>query len=141
MSSPIHKQLDSIQKVKQRLAAKEEILLNKAIRSDNPSDLMRAQEVITKNVEKFEKSDRKSFVLDPNDLNEHMGYKDKPFVLSYEMIKRISYVVPIIRAIIMTRIDQVASFCEPQTDKYSTGFIVRKKQLIRCMMEQSLPNL
>lgn len=127
MNTPIHRQLETVQKIRQRLDAKENILLNKAIKSTNPSDLLKAQSII-KNVENFDKSDRKSFIFDPTDPVTYMGYKDKPFMLSYEMIKRISYVVPIIRAIIMTRIDQVAAFCEPQSDKYSTGFIVRKKQ-------------
>lgn len=123
----LHQRLDSLQKAKQLLAAKEMILLNKAIKSSNPSDLIKAQSLL-QGVEKFEPTDRKSFIFDPLDPLVYAGYKDKPFVLSYEMIKRVSYVVPIIRAIIMTRVDQVTAFCEPQTDKYSTGFVVRKKK-------------
>lgn len=126
-SRSIHEQLDSIVRAKKIIETKENILLNKAIKSTNPSDILKAQKII-QNVEEFEKSDRKSFVFDPQSLVQNMGFKDKPFVLSYEIIKKISYVVPIIRAIIMTRIDQVAAFCEPQSDKYSTGFIIRKKQ-------------
>jgi hypothetical protein len=124
---PIHAQLESVQRTKKLLDAKENILLNKAIKSSNPSDILSAQKII-QNVDEFHKSDRKSFIFDPLAPNTFMHYKDKPFVLSYEIIKKISYVVPIIRAIIMTRIDQVAAFCEPQSDKYSTGFIIRKKQ-------------
>lgn len=124
---PIHKQLDSLENLEKQLQVKKNILLNKAITSTHPSDILKASSII-ENVEHRNKSQKKSFIIDPNDFNNSFGYKDKPYTLSYEMLKRVSFAVPIIRAIIGTRIDQVASFCEPQSDKYSTGFIVRKKQ-------------
>ena len=35
---------------------------------------------------------------------------------------------PIVNSIIKTRKNQVADFAEPQEDKYSNGFVVRKKK-------------
>ena len=37
---------------------------------------------------------------------------------------------PIINSIIKTRKNQVADFAEPQENKYSTGFVVRKNQKV-----------
>lgn len=123
----IHEQLDSVMKVEKMLEIKKNVLLNKALQSSHPNDIIKASTMI-EGVEKRDTSDKKAYLLDPNEFNNTMGYKDKPFSLSYQILKRISYTVPIIRAIITTRIDQIASFCEPQSDKYSTGFIIRKKQ-------------
>ena len=126
-SIPIHKQLDSLQSLEQQLEVRKNILLNKALVSTHPTDIIKASSIID-NVEERHKSNKKAYMVDPYAFNNSFGYKDKPYSMSYEMLKRISFQVPIVRAIIGTRSDQVASFCEPQSDKYSTGFIIRKKQ-------------
>lgn len=123
----IHKQLDDIQKIQQKLDLKKDLLVQKAFTTSyNPNDLIKANEVI--NVSQRKEIDRKSYIIDPYEFQSFMGYKDKPYALSYSMLKRISYSVPIIRAIVSTRIEQVAAFCEPQKDKYSAGFVIRKKK-------------
>lgn len=123
----ISEQLKSVEKAEQLIAIKKNTLLQKAITSQNPSDILTAQTVLN-NIEDKNEIKHKSYIIDPNDFNSFLGYKNKTYSLSYNMSRRISYSVPIIRAIIGTRIDQVASFCEPQSDKYSTGFIIRKKK-------------
>lgn len=125
--TPIHKQLDSIQRLEQQIQVKKNILLNKAITSTLPNDIIKASTIID-NVEKRNTVNKKSYILDPHSFNNSFGYKDKPFSLSYEMLKKTSFMVPVVRAIIGTRADQVAAFCEPQSDKYSTGFIIRRKE-------------
>lgn len=89
---------------------------------------MKAQKVANEVVQQREHSDRKSFLVDPNDMVTSLGYRHKRMGLSYEVLKRMSW-TPIINAIIKTRINQVAAFAEPQKDKYSTGFIITKKGL------------
>lgn len=123
---PIHTQLTAIEKIEQKLSAKRVILLEQSLHSTNPSDLIKANDVI--NVDTKNNVDRKTFLVDPHEFQSFMGYKDKPYSLSYSMLRRTSYAVPIIRSIISTRIDQVTTFCEPQKDKYSTGFKIKKKQ-------------
>lgn len=126
--TPIHKQLNALQQVKTHLQVKEQILLEKAVMSNNPSDIIAASKMTSNNIEARQENERKAYVVDPLQFNQFLGYKNKPYSLSYSMLKRISYAVPIIRAIINTRLDQIASFCEPQRDKYSTGFVIRKKR-------------
>jgi len=43
--------------------------------------------------------------------------------LDYEVLRRMSN-VPVVSAIIQTRVNQVAEFCTPQKDKYSAGFVI-----------------
>jgi hypothetical protein len=60
-------------------------------------------------------------------LTTSMGYKDKQIKVSYQVLRNMSR-IPVIKSIIETRKEQILAFCEPQADKYSTGFIVRPKK-------------
>ena len=124
----IHSKIKNLELIEQRLSAKKAILVDQAFHSTNPSDLIKANSVMKANITPYEEVDRKSYIVDPYQFNSFMGYKDKPYSLSYRMLSRMSYGVPIIRAIISTRIDQVADYCDVQKDKYSIGFVIRKKQ-------------
>ena len=111
-----------------KLKIKKLVLLDKAMRSEDPNDIMKAASIADQVIQKREHSDRKSYMVDPNDFANSLGYRNKKLGLSYESLKRMS-LTPIINAIIKTRINQVAAFAEPQKDKYSTGFIITKKEL------------
>jgi hypothetical protein len=127
MAKRIAEQLASKERAESLIQIKKNKLLEKGITSNNPSDILTAKTML-ENIEDKNEIKHKSYIIDPNDFNSFLGYKNKTYSLSYNMSRRISYSVPIIRAIIGTRIDQVASFCEPQSDKYSTGFVIRKKK-------------
>lgn len=118
-------QLDAIALAESKLQAKKIRTLEKAIKSESPSDMVKASQVIEAIQHKVDK-DTKSFFIDPLQFNSNLGYKDKMYSLTYETLKRMSK-VPIINSIIKTRKNQVADFAEPQEDKYSTGFVIRKK--------------
>jgi HK97 family phage portal protein len=124
--SNIAKQLASVEKMKQLANAKEAILIQKAMESTSPSDILAAQKVL-ETIDKRQQVDKKSFIVDPWDFNNSFGYKDKPYSLSYGTLKAMSK-TPIINAIIKTRKNQIADFAEPQADKYSTGFVIRRKK-------------
>src|SRR5882757_2779124 len=114
--------LNGIEKLEKKLGFEKEALLNKALQSSAPGDLMKAQSMLS-DIEKKPPSDRKSYIVDPNDWQSFAGFKQKPIALTYSVLRRISYALPVVRAVINTRIDQIASFCEPQSDRYSTGFV------------------
>lgn len=124
--SKIAKQLASVQKMKQLATVKENILIQKAMESTSPSDVLAAHNIIN-NIEERQKIDKKSYIVDPWDFNSSFGYKDKPYSLTYSTLKAMSK-TPIINAILKTRKNQIADFAEPQADKYSTGFIITKKR-------------
>lgn len=127
MSTPIHTKLSGIQKLENKIALQKGALLQQAITSTNPNDLLKAQEIL-QNIDPKVTTDRKSFLLDPNDWQSFAGFRQKPVALTYPVLRRISYALPVIRSIINTRIDQISTFCEPQSDRYSTGFVIRKKK-------------
>ena len=119
------KQLDAIELAHKKLEAKKFRTLEKALRSDSPEDMVRATQVFNNIHQKVEQQP-KAFLIDPLEFNTNLGYKDKPYSLTYTTLQRMAG-VPIINSIIKTRKNQVADFAEPQENKYSTGFVIRKK--------------
>lgn len=69
--------------------------------------------------------DPKTLFWDPFAIIEQLGYKEKPSAISYGTLKSIVYKTPIIHAIIQTRIQQMASFCQPSRDRYEMGFRIK----------------
>lgn len=67
----------------------------------------------------------KSLMFDPYAIIDQLGYKDKPSNMTYGTLKAIYWKLPIVQAIHVLRMNQVASFCRPQKDKYSIGFKVK----------------
>ena len=120
------KQLDAIALAEAKLKAKRFRTLEKALKSDSPDDMVKASQIISAIQSKQTEENPKAFFIDPLEFNANLGYKDKAFSLTYTTLKRMSK-TPIINSIIKTRKNQVADFAEPQEDKYSTGFVIRKK--------------
>lgn len=119
------RQLDAITLAEKKLEAKKFRTLEKAMRSESPEDMVKANEVFNQIQNKIEQK-QKSFFIDPLQFNANLGYKDKPYSLSYTTLKRMSK-TPIINSIIKTRKNQVADYAEPQENKYSTGFVIQRK--------------
>lgn len=71
----------------------------------------------------------KSWFNDPYALLDSMGlgYKSHPSSLSYETLNQMGEKNVVVTAIVQTRINQVASFCQPQRNKYSIGFKVQHR--------------
>jgi hypothetical protein len=69
----------------------------------------------------------KSYFFDPLSLQYALGYKDRRYSLTYEMLKRLSTQLSVIAAIINTRIAQIASFAQPYRQTKSLGYIVKHK--------------
>lgn len=118
--------LDDIASQKQALQIAESNALHKALSSTDVNSITKAQTYI-KNIEKREEVDSKSMLIDPMTMITSFGYKQKPFNLSYEVLRAMSR-TNVIKAIIETRKEQIGSFLEPQKDKYSTGFVIQKKR-------------
>lgn len=69
----------------------------------------------------------KSYFFDPLSLQYALGYKDRRFNLTYEMLKRVAQQLGVIAAIINTRIAQIASFSQPYRQTKSLGYIIKHK--------------
>lgn len=121
------RKLQALEDIAKKLEIKRYKTIEKALISDNPNDIIKASEIIN-GIKNRSSVNNKTYFIDPLQFNANLGYKDKPFSLSYTTLKRMSK-APIINSIIITRKNQVADFAEPQSDKYSTGFIIRKKNV------------
>lgn len=119
------KQLRTVDYAQKKLEFKRMSIIEKASKSDNPDDLIAAATAVQK-IQQAKASPGKAFFIDPLDFNANLGYKDKAYSLTYTTLKRMAS-TPIINAIIKTRKNQIADFAEPQADRYSTGFAIRKK--------------
>lgn len=119
--------IEQIEQQEKELAVSKRLLIEKSLKSENPEQIVKAQTYITKEYEKVSSNQQtKSFLFDPYFITGSLGYKEKNISLSYDTLRRMAK-APIIKSIISTRVDQVVSFCEPQKDDYSPGFIIRKK--------------
>ena len=123
--SGVKERLESVERAMQALTIRKSLLMERALRSDNPSDILKAAEIFNQQSKPANVAP-KAYLIDPLEFNSFLGYKDKPFSLSYETLRRMSR-TPIINSILKTRKNQIADFAEPQADRYSTGFVIRRK--------------
>lgn len=126
MSQQPHK-LDAINGSIHKLELLRLKTLEQSLISTDPAEIMKAETVLA-SIQNRDESDRKSYQLDPNDFYSAFGYKERRTGMSYGLLRNMAK-TPIINAIIRTRINQVASFSEPQEDRYSLGFVIEKKPM------------
>jgi hypothetical protein len=118
--------LDSILQQEQRLQIEKSLALENAFKSNDVDQIMKANQYL-KGIEKREDIDFKSIIVDPLDMTTALGYKQKPYNLSFDVLRAMGR-APIVKAIVETRKEQIMSFCEPQSNKYATGFVISKKK-------------
>jgi len=79
---------------------------------DKPQDIQEAR------------ADPQSLFWDPYAVIDALGYKERPSPMTYATLRAMVWRMPIIQAIVQTRVAQVTAFATPQVDKYSMGFRV-----------------
>lgn len=121
------RRLDNISKVQQRLAVRQGLLLEKSLHSNDPGAIIKASQMLQQVDDRQPLTHRKSLVVDPMEFVGNFGYKNRSIGLSYDLLRRMSD-SGVVGSIITTRLNQVASFAEPQSTKYSTGFVIRKRK-------------
>lgn len=67
----------------------------------------------------------KSLFWDPFAIVEQLGYKERTSSISYGTLRAIVWKMPIVQAIIQTRVSQIAAFSTPQHDRYQIGYRVK----------------
>jgi len=81
-----------------------------------------------------EDAEAKSLLHDPFQLLETLKYKERPMMLTYEVLRSMSERNPIIASVINTRVNQVADFATPPKSPYDIGFSIHLKD------EEEQPN-
>lgn len=118
-------ELKTLDQMKKDLLIKEGVLLEKAMQSRDPDDVIAAN-IRYQDVQQRQESGIKTTTLDPNEWSAGLGFRHKRFALSYETLRKMAK-TPVIKAIIGTRQAQISAFSAPQKNKYDTGFVIRKK--------------
>lgn len=108
------------------LEIEEQLSLKKAFNSDDINQVYKAKAYLEQQ-NKQDDFGGKSMLVDPQSQYQNGGYRDKPFTLSFPVLRGMGN-TDIIKAIRTTRKSQIFNFLEPQKDKYSTGFIITKKE-------------
>ncbi|MCU0912950.1 MAG: phage portal protein [Planctomycetes bacterium] len=82
----------------------------------------------------------KALLYDPFSVIDQLGFKDRPSGMTYAMLEDIHRKVPVVSAIIQTRVNQVANFCIPQLNDREPGYQIKlrdeeksptKKEMVR----------
>lgn len=87
------------------------------------TDLVKAKEKIP---------EAKGTVRDPlkifnNGYAQGGEFERRPSRLSYKILRSMAYRTPLVKAIVLTRVNQVASFAKKPNDEYDIGFVVRPR--------------
>lgn len=131
-----HKQVDLVKflstadELTKKIEIEKSLVLQKALHSTNIDQIYKAQDYLQKFSKKDSIEQSKTMLIDPMSVNLGLGYHDKNINVSMSMLRNMGK-VPIIKAVIETRIEQVCNFAQPQQDKYSTGFVIRPKKIAR----------
>lgn len=121
-------QIEKLIQLEQKVGKLKEKALEKALMSNDPNEIIKAQLAFNKQVEARQNNGHKAYLVDPNEFQSSFGYKDRPVQMSYSMLRGMAR-VPVINSIIKTRINQITAFCEPQKNEYSVGYVIRKRRL------------
>lgn len=69
----------------------------------------------------------KTIVSDPFSIQYALGYKDRHYSITYDVLKRIPQQLSVVAAIIQTRCNQVGSFSQPYRNTKSIGYMIKHK--------------
>lgn len=126
----IQDEVKNISEQQERLAVQKELALKKALNSEDIDEIVKARQYVnasnSRNIERRDSSVIQTVLVDPSDLNASLGYKNKSFNVSYEVLRAMAR-THIVKSIITTRKSQVSNFLQPQLDKYTTGFVIEPK--------------
>jgi hypothetical protein len=128
--SELSQQLSSFPEKEAKLQIERELALQKALTSTDVNAIYKAKQMLEQDQTKYKgDGDVKSILIDPMDMSSSFGYKNKPFNISYQLLRAMSR-THIVKSIIETRKEQVVSYCQPQKNKYSTGFVIKKRSTL-----------
>lgn len=119
--------VEQIKEERRLLEAEQQIQLEKALGSDDPRVLIKAQAFLDEILNDEARAQEGVTVLTDPYLSQyaHMGYKTKRAQLNSMFLRKMASTT-IIRSIITTRQAQIENFAAPRKGRYDTGFIIEK---------------
>lgn len=122
----------------QELIIERNLMIEKALDSSDPSEILKAQQYITSRAQKVKKPDLRSFMFDPFSADYSADGFKRPFKqIGFEILKRMGE-THIAKMVKNTRINQVKDFLKFVTDEQDQGFTIRKK--LSLYDERKAPN-
>lgn len=111
----------------QKMKLEKMIALEKAFKSDDPSEILKAQMYMKNEAEKMAQGQTKAFLFDPyNSQFSGQGYKREIKKVSFDVLKRMGS-LHISKMVKQTRIDQVKNFLNFTNDLQKEGFTIQRK--------------
>lgn len=122
-----YRSLEEIQEQRRKLEIEQAISLQNAYKSGDVDAIFKAEQFLSKGRRNLKEDLGKSILIDPFNKNVNYGWYEKSSQINFSVLRGMS-LTPIPQAISTTRKAQAVEFTEPQSDKYSPGFIIRKKR-------------
>ena len=69
----------------------------------------------------------KAVYWDPFSLVQQLGFRERPSGITYATLSSMSWRVPVVQAVLQTRINQASAFTSPQRYKFETGFRIKMR--------------
>lgn len=118
------KYIDDLKEREEILNIEKSLILKNAYETKDALAIQKAQQYVNQ-IESKGDFKPKSLILNPQQFTSG-GFLEKNYRVSYDVLRNMAR-IPIIKAVIETRKEQIMSFCEPQRNKYSTGFVIKPK--------------
>jgi len=113
----------------EELNIKKMLLMDEALQSGDPARIIKARNLWSEEQQKFQ-SQGKSYIFDPFQLNDSLGYRGTASQLTFDTLRQMCS-TPIIRAVVSTRVEQVAGFTTAQeTSSQKAGWSIRRKRKV-----------
>ena len=120
------KNIDELTQFKRLIEVQEMQLIEKALKSSSPEDIIKAQNYI-QGLEMKKESNLRAFTLAPeHEFYSGLGYRNRPTSLSYDLLRSMAK-TPQISSIIQTRIDQSMNYNEFTEDFQKPGWTIVKR--------------
>lgn len=116
-----------LDKLTQEIEIQKQLVIQKSLSSNDPHEIMKAHSYFAE-LDKQTDKGVKSYLFDPLNFTNSLGFKDRPISLTYDVLRQMSRMY-VIRSIIETRKDQGARFCNFTDDEQKEGWTIRKKRL------------
>lgn len=119
--------LEDLDRLSSEIEIRKAIEIQKAYSSNDPAAILAAASYLQKSKDK-DKSQLKSYIFDPDVTSLNAGgFRVPTKGVSFDTLKRMAR-TPVIRTIVDTRKDQVASFAEPVDNEQERGWMIRRKR-------------
>jgi len=115
-------QLHDLNQFEAEVQAEKNLLIQKAMGSDNPTDIVFANKLMRERAAQGQKS----FLIDPLSTNEFNGYRTRNFETGFAALRTMATKTPLVAAILQTRKEQVAAYNSYSSTAIKPGWRIEK---------------